>query len=136
MNKQSTDHGWFSRRSAFRLYVLSALVFAGVMALIGMIPVDSERTAIICRSFGSLAILQVTRYIFNLYREIFPHFPLAIWTGGGLFCTVAVFYALIFTLPLYFFFRSRSHCLLAAEVLALAIHMFFACFIVAPFWFH
>ena len=131
-----TRNEWFRRRPAFGLHVVAAVTFAGLMILIGMIPTDSGQTAIIYQSYGSLAVVQVTEYLFNPHLGILPLFQLPAWAGIVLFSAMAFFYALTFTLPLYFFFRSRRYWLLVGEIFALTLHALFARFVVAPYWIH
>ena len=134
--ERTTHNEWFRRKSAFGLHVVAALTFAGLMILIGMIPTDSAQTAVIYQSYGSLAVVQVTEYLFNPHLGILPLFQLPARARIVLFAVMAFFYALTFTFPLYFFFRSRRYCLLVGEIFALTLHALFARFVVAPDWIH
>lgn len=134
--QQTTNNAWFGRKPAFGLHVGAALTFAGLMVLVGMVPTDSGRTEIIYQSFGVLAVLRVTEYLFNPYVGILPLFQLPAWGVIALFSVMSVLYALAFTLPICFFSRTHRHWLLAVQFFAFALHASFARLVVAPYWIH
>lgn len=122
------------RGVSLALYVATAVGFAALMILLGMLPTDSIRASIQLNSLGSLTIVHVAHYIFAPFQGPLASLQLPEWAGYALSGLVAALYSLIITLPSYFYFRTGQPWLLAIQAFSLASHIAFALLVVAPFW--
>lgn len=120
---------------SFGLHLISALLFAGLMYLIGIIPYRGGGiTTIRLESFGYLAAGLAMLFLFRpggfLGRFPLPNWP---WLGYSSIILISL-YCLLVTLPLYFYFRSRSVYWLVAQSVLFGLHCALAQFVVADWW--
>ena len=129
---QSSVHESSPPRQAFAFQFAFALALGAVFTAISFLPAGTGSQHILHSSFSGHSLGFI---VFTVFAPLGPlQLPPVFWYA--LYLVVALGHLLLLTLPAYFYFRRRRSWLIGVQLLAIAIHVAIAVFVVTPWWRH